>query len=92
MLIARVEGSVVATRKHRSFAGWRLLLCQPVDLADRPEGHPVVALDPLGAGLHSRVLVCTDGVTAREVVRDPKSPARMVIVGVLDQKGEGGTL
>jgi len=91
MVIARVEGSVVATRKHPSFVGWRLLLCQPIDAAGKPEGVPVVAIDPHGAGLHSRVLVSTDGAAAREVVGDAKSPVRMMIVGVVDPGGEGGT-
>src|SRR5260221_1513218 len=31
MLLARVEGNVVSTRKDSSFEGWRLVLCQPSD-------------------------------------------------------------
>ena len=30
MLLARVEGNVTATRKHPSFASWRLIICQPI--------------------------------------------------------------
>ena len=30
MLLARVEGNVVATRKHPSYEGWRLVICQPM--------------------------------------------------------------
>ena len=33
MLLARVEGNVVATRKHPSFEGWRLVICQPINAA-----------------------------------------------------------
>ena len=38
MLLARVEGNVVATRKHPSFEGWRLVICQPIGQDGTPEG------------------------------------------------------
>ncbi len=85
MVRARVEGQVVATRKHPSLVGWRLLLCQPIDAQGRPEGVPQVAIDRFGAGLHSRVIVSTDGSCAREVVGDPRSPVRLMIVAVEDE-------
>ena len=85
MLRARVEGHVVATRKHPSLTGWRLLLCQPIDAQGRPEGLPQVAIDPHGAGLHSKVIVSTDGSCARQVVGDPTSPVRLMIVAVEDE-------
>ncbi len=88
MMLARVEGTVVATRKHRSLEGWRLLVCQPIDAAGRPEGVPVVAIDPHGANLHSRVMVSTDGLGARKVVGDDMSPVRLMIVGIVDGVGE----
>lgn len=85
MQLARVDGVVVATRKHPSFDGWRLLLCQPINGRGDPEGQPVVAIDPHDAGQHSRVLVSTDGSAARKVVGDPTSPVRLMIVAVLDE-------
>ena len=89
MQLMRVEGQVVATRKHPSLEGWRLLLCQPIDGEGRPEGQLTVAIDPHGAGLHSRVVVSTDGVGARRVVRDPMSPVRAMVVGVVDEPEQG---
>ena len=61
MLLARVEGNVVATRKHPSFEGWRLVICQPIAWTDAPEGVPQVAIDAHGAGLHQRVIISSDG-------------------------------
>ena len=84
MMLARVEGSLTATRKHPSLNGWRLLICQPIGAAGAPEGTPVVALDSLGAGLHQRVVVSTDGSAARLAVKDPKSPARLMVIGIVD--------
>ena len=63
MLLARVEGNVVATRKHPSLDGWRLIICQPISAAGEPEGAPQVAVDPHGAGLHQRVIISSDGAS-----------------------------
>jgi microcompartment protein CcmK/EutM len=89
MLLARVEGNVVATRKHPSFEGWRLIVCQPINAAGEPEGTPQVALDPHGAGMHQRVIISSDGAAARVAVKNPKSPARWMIVGIVDEKEPG---
>ena len=85
MQLARVEGNVVATRKHPSFEGCRLILCQPIARDGQPEGSPLVAIDPHGAGMHQRVIVSSDGIAARLAVKDPMSPARMIIIGVADE-------
>lgn len=89
MLLARVEGSVIATRKHPSFQGWRLLICQPISGRGEPEGVPQVALDRHGAGLHQRVVISSDGSAARQMVGDPKSPARWLVVGIVDEVSPG---
>lgn len=89
MQLARVEGNLTATRKHSSFDGWRFVICQPIHPSGTPEGAPVVAIDGLGAGMHQRVIVSSDGSAAREAVKDPKSPARMMIVGIVDESEPG---
>jgi microcompartment protein CcmK/EutM len=89
MLLARVEGNVVATRKHRSLEGWRLVICQPIDYAGQPEGSPQVAIDGYGAGMHQQVILSSDGSAARAAVKDPKSPARWMVIGVVDEKEPG---
>lgn len=87
MLLARVEGNVVATRKHPSLEGWRLLICQPIGGNGQPEGAPQVAIDPHGAGLHQRVIISSDGLAARRAVGDDKSPARWMVIGIVDEEG-----
>lgn len=89
MLLARVEGNVVATRKHPSLNGWRLVICQPIGQNGDPEGVPQVAIDPHGAGMHQRVVISSDGSAARQAVKDPKSPARWIVVGIVDEKEPG---
>ena len=85
MLLARVEGSVIATRKHESLRGWRLVICQPLDALGCAEGVPVVAIDPWGAGMHQRVVVTSDGLAVRRTVGDDRSPVRMMISAILDE-------
>ncbi len=86
MFLARVEGNVVATRKHPSLEGWRLIICQPLSAAGEPEGVPQVALDAHGAGMHQRVIISSDGLAARKAVDDDSSPARWTIIGIVDEK------
>src|SRR6266446_3581627 len=86
MLLARVEGNLVATRKHPSLEGWRLLICQPIDQTGKPEGAPQAAIDSHGAGMHQRVIISSDGMAARKAVGDEKSPVRWMVVGIVDEK------
>jgi microcompartment protein CcmK/EutM len=88
MLLARVEGNVVATRKHPSFEGWRLVICQPIGAGGDAEGGPQIAIDAHGAGMHERVIISSDGAAARKAVGDEKSPARWMIVGIVDESEE----
>jgi microcompartment protein CcmK/EutM len=89
MFLARVEGNVVATRKHPSFEGWRLVICQPINQGGEPEGAPQIAIDPHGAGMHQRVVISSDGSAARKLVGDEQSPARWMILGIVDEKEPG---
>lgn len=85
MFLARVEGNLTATRKHPSFEGWRLLICQPIGRSGAAEGVPQIAIDAHGAGLHERVLISSDGAAARKAVGDERSPVRWMVVGVVDE-------
>jgi ethanolamine utilization protein EutN len=89
MLLARVEGNIVATRKHPSFEGWRLVICQPIGASGQPQGTPQVALDAHGAGLHQPVVISSDGAAARRAVGVEKSPARWLVIGVVDEREPG---
>jgi ethanolamine utilization protein EutN len=87
MLLCRVEGHVVATIKHESLVGWRLTLCQPIGIDGAPEGVPQIAVDRHGAGMHQRVMISSDGLATRRLLGNDKSPARWVLIGILDETG-----
>jgi ethanolamine utilization protein EutN len=89
MFLARVEGSVVATKKDEAMAGRKLLLLRPqlVDEKDptrlRPGVNTVVAVDSVGAGLGELVLFC-QGSSARLAPGLEKAPVDAVIIGIVD--------
>jgi len=89
MLLARVEGNITATRKHPSYEGWRLVICQPIGSSGDPEGAPQIAIDSHGAGMHQRVVISSDGSAARKAVGDDKSPVRWLVLGIVDEKEPG---
>jgi microcompartment protein CcmK/EutM len=88
MILARVDGVIVSTVCHPSMCGHRTIICQPLDEKGNEEGAPFLALDPHGAGRHQRVLVSTDGSHTRLHVKDPKSPLRNIILGVIDEEDQ----
>jgi ethanolamine utilization protein EutN len=89
MFLARVEGSVVATKKDPSLSGRKLLLVRPqlVDEKDptkfRPGVNTIVALDSVGAGIGELVLFC-HGSSARLAPDLKDTPVDAVIIGIVD--------
>lgn len=89
MFLAKVEGSVVSTKKDASMDGRKLLLLRPqlVDDKDpsrfRPGINTVVAVDSLGAGIGEMVLFC-QGSSARLAPNLKEAPVDAVIIGIVD--------
>lgn len=84
MIIARVVGNVVASQKHQSHEGKKILLIQPLDLDDQPMGDVVVALDAVDAGIGDRVLAVQEGFSAMTSVGHTESPIDAAVIGVVD--------
>jgi microcompartment protein CcmK/EutM len=89
MILARVLGTVVSTRKDPALVTLKLMLVREVDQRFEPAGNYVVAADAVGAGEHELVMVAA-GSSARltEVSRD--KPVDAVIVGIVDAVEVGG--
>jgi ethanolamine utilization protein EutN len=89
MFLARVEGSVVATKKDASMNGRKLLLLRPqlVDEKDptkfRPGVNTIVAVDSVGAGIGELVLFC-QGSSARLAPNLKDAPVDAVVIGIVD--------
>jgi len=86
MQLGTVIGHATSTVKHPSFAGLKLLIVQPLNIALQPDADPVLAVDKLGAGAGSEVIIDTDGRGVRELVGHDKSPARWFVVGIVDDQ------
>lgn len=84
MLIARVVGELVATQKHSSHEGCKLLVVQPLNLDGSDRGDAVVAVDAVDAGPGDRVLLVTEGFSAMTSVGRPQSPIDMAVIGFID--------
>jgi len=85
MLQGIVIGHATSTVKHPSLTGWRLVIVQPVGPTGQPDGDPNVAVDSLGAAPGQRVLINSDGKGSRELIGDPKSPARYFVIALVDE-------
>jgi ethanolamine utilization protein EutN len=85
VLIARVVGEIVATQKHPSHEGCKVLLVQPLHLDGSNRGDAVVAVDAVDAGVGDRVLLTTDGFAAMTSVGRTQSPIDMAVIGFIDE-------
>jgi ethanolamine utilization protein EutN len=86
MFLARIDGTLTASRKDHRLAGVRFLIGQRLEPDGSPFGEPLVLLDRLGAGRGSTVLVSSDGTIARDWL-GTGVPARLVVVGIVDRAG-----
>ena len=89
MFLAKVEGSVVATKKETTMNGRKLLLLRPqlVDEKDttkfRPGVNTIVAVDSVGAGIGELVMFC-QGSSARLAAGLKDAPVDAVVIGIVD--------
>jgi len=83
MFVAKVVGTVVATRKDESLVGLKLLVVQPLDSKEQPWGQTLVAVDSVGAGVGETVLIVR-GSPARIVLQNSNAPVDAAIVGIVD--------
>ncbi|MCD6579156.1 EutN/CcmL family microcompartment protein [bacterium] len=83
MLIGKVIGRVVATRKEEKLLGARLLIVQPLGLDQKPLGAPLVCIDSVDAGFKETVLI-VQGSSARLVTNQSNNPVDAAIVGIID--------
>jgi ethanolamine utilization protein EutN len=83
MILGRVVGTVVSTRKDEKLIGAKLLVVQPIDPHGKDEPGYVVAVDTVDAGEHDRVLVVS-GSSARMASGLQDRPVDAAIIGVVD--------
>jgi ethanolamine utilization protein EutN len=83
MLLAKVVGTVVATRKDPRLVSNKLLVARPVDPKGKAEGNYLVAVDTVDAGVGETVLIVS-GSSARMASGMKDCPVDAAIVGIID--------
>jgi microcompartment protein CcmK/EutM len=84
MLLAKIVGTVVATRKDPRLVSNKLMVVRPVDPRGKAEGHYLVAVDTVDAGVGETVLVVS-GSSARMASGLKDCPVDAAIVGIIDE-------
>lgn len=89
MLLAKVVGTVVATRKDPKIAGLKFLLLRQVNPVNLSEGGFVVANDAVGAGV-GEVVLYASGSSARQTEVTKDRPCDAVVMAIVDSWEIGG--
>lgn len=84
MILAKVVGTVVATRKDPRLVSSKLLIARPMDAKGKPEGSYVVAIDTVDAGFGETVLIVA-GSSARMAAGLKDCPVDAAIIGIVDE-------
>ena len=91
MLLGKVVGTVVASRKEPTLDGSTLLLVRGIDLDAKPTATLVVAVDAVGAGV-GEVVLYASGSSARQTEKTKDRPVDATIMAIVDQLEVNGTL
>jgi len=83
MILARVVGNIVATRKDPRLEGYKLLIVKPVAPDGKEESGYVVAVDTVQAG-SSELVIVVSGSSARMAEGCKDKPVDASIVGIVD--------
>lgn len=86
MIIGRITGSVISTRKNENLIGNKFLIVEPIG-SMKGTGNNLVAIDNVGAGIGEVVLVAT-GSAARIGCGLEQAPVDAAIVGIIDNGAE----
>ena len=89
MLLAKVRGTVVASRKEPSMEGFKFLVLRPVNEEGVEVDGSVVAVDAVGAGVGEIVLYAT-GSAARQTEATHNRPCDAVVMAIVDSWEVGG--
>lgn len=84
---ALVLGKAIATTKHPTMEGTRLLLMQPLDAQRNADGEPLLVVDTHGASMGSVAIISSDGRFARQLLGSDNTPVRYATIG-LEDNGE----
>lgn len=83
MLLARIVGTVVATRKDERLLGRKLLIARMIGVDGQEEKGHLIAVDTVGAG-YSEIVLIVQGSSARMAQGCKDCPIDAAVVGIVD--------
>jgi len=89
MLLGRVAGTLVASRKDEGLSGQRFLVVRELGSDGKETGGHVVAVDSVGAGI-GEVVLWASGSSARQTEATRDRPCDAVIMAIVDSWEVGG--
>ena len=89
MLLGRVVGTLVASRKDEGLSGQRFLVVRELGSDGKETGGHVVAVDSVGAGI-GEVVLWASGSSARQTETTRDRPCDAVIMAIVDSWEVGG--
>ena len=83
MLLGKVVGTVVATRKDEKMEGLKFLVVRQISVDGQESANYVVAVDAVGAGV-GEVVMYASGSSARQTKITDQRPCDAVIMAIVD--------
>ncbi len=83
MLLGKVVGTLVASKKEPRMEGLRFMVVRQVSANGKETGDYVVAVDSVGAGPDEMVLYAT-GSSARQTEATDNRPCDAIIMAIVD--------
>lgn len=83
MLLGRVIGTLVASRKDEKLEGQPMLVVRQLGVDGHPTANYVVAVDAVGAGV-GEVVLWASGSSARQTLQTKDRPCDAVIMAIVD--------
>ncbi len=81
---ALVIATTIASIKHTSLEGSKMMVVQPLMANGSADGDPLIAIDGVGAGRGQTVMLSSDGPYGRKVLNADINPVRWTIIGIED--------
>lgn len=84
MVLGKVIGTLVASRKEPTLEGLKLLVVRACDVEGKPTGGIVIAVDAVGAGI-GEVVLYASGSSARQTQATQNRPVDATIMAIVDE-------
>ena len=86
MILARVVGNIVATKKNVRYQNARVMICQQITPEGEDTNYSCLALDAVDSGVGDTVLIVQEGWSASTTATgEPGAAIDSAIVGVVDR-------